>query len=87
LPTFLSKDSPFVEFRDFAEFWSTENLDRLNAYGSDKHAPFRFEARRATLKGKERVVIRYGSSELRAELPSLIFDLDRDWKQFTYKQR
>ena len=83
-------DSYYEKFigrlRDFAEFWSTENIKNLNAFGSSPLNPTPFEARRLVNHRRPTVVIRQEGKEFRMLIPDRMMQLDREWKVFSYKK-
>lgn len=85
-----SLDSRFTKFtsriQDFRTFWSAENIDRLNRYGTSPFNGFPFEARRTVMHGRPVVSIRQGRIEFRSVISTKLDDLAREWQVFTYKR-
>lgn len=71
--------------RDFADFWSTDNIKNLNAFGSSPLNPTPFEARRTLNHNRAVVVIRQDNKEFRMVIPDRLTSLDPTWTSFSYK--
>jgi hypothetical protein len=86
-----SLDNRWLKFsariKDFAAFWSAENMRRLNAYGTSPFSPISFEARRSVIGGRSFAIISHEGVELRALIRPCFDDLERPWERFAYKKR
>ena len=84
-------DSYYEKFigrlKDFADFWSAENIKKLNDFGTSSLNPTPFEARRTVNHKRPTVVIRQDGREFRMLIPDKLLDLDREWVTFSYKPR
>lgn len=74
-----------TRIQDFAEFWSEDNIKRVNEHGVSPLNPRPFEARRTTIHTRQLVVIRQTGKELRAVMPATLSKLDHQWKAFSYR--
>lgn len=85
-----SLDALWLKFseriNDFAAFWSSDNLRRLNAYGTSPYSPISFEARRTVIGGRYFVILEHERVELRMQFSERLENLDRPWSAFTYKK-
>jgi len=67
-----------ARLRDFRQFWTRDNVERLNAYGSHRDSPFSFQAAYELVQRRPRITFRHRQHECRillgAELDEAVLD-------------
>jgi len=78
----------FLEkLKDFGNFFTRENIELINAYGTHQSNPFRIEARYETIRGLPRVCIQHWSERCQLLLGQQLYDVNFEWPQPTSTQQ